>query len=82
MRKRTIAFFVAAALIGGAPAASASTASSSGATAHASCTRATIGGKHKCIARGQFCARRYQRDYRRNGYSCSRRDRRGRYHLV
>lgn len=42
---------------------------------------ATIGGQHKCIARGQYCARRYQRDYRRYGLSCSNLDYRGRYHL-
>jgi hypothetical protein len=80
MRRRTIAFVVAAALIGGGPGASASTASSSG-TAHASCKRATIGGKRKCVARGQYCSRSHQSDYRRYGYSCSRRDRNRRYHL-
>jgi hypothetical protein len=49
--------------------------------AHASCSYAKIGGKRKCIARGQYCARRYQRDYKRYGLSCSKRDYRGRYHL-
>ena len=52
--------------------------------AHASiisCKSATIGGKHKCIARGQFCAVRYAGQYRRYGLSCSKRDANGRYHL-
>lgn len=51
-------------------------------TAHAACRSATIGGHHKCIARGQYCSRSHQRDYRRYGFSCSKRDRRGRYHLT
>jgi len=52
-----------------------------GPVAHVSCTRAVIGGQSKCIARGQYCARRYQRDYLRYGYSCSNRDSQGRWHL-
>lgn len=47
----------------------------------ASCKKATIGGKSKCIQRGQFCTRAYQRDYKRYGFSCSKRDASGRYHL-
>jgi hypothetical protein len=50
--------------------------------AHAACQSARIGGRSRCIAAGQFCARASQRDYRRYGYSCSKRDRNGRYHLV
>jgi hypothetical protein len=46
-----------------------------------SCTSATIGGQHKCIARGQFCAVRYGSQYRRYGLSCTKRDVNGRYHL-
>lgn len=46
----------------------------------ANCTTATIGGKRKCIARGQFCAARYQSAYRRHGYRCMR-DGKGRYRL-
>jgi hypothetical protein len=45
------------------------------------CKSATIGGKHKCIARGQFCAVRYASQYRRYGLSCTYRDVNGRYHL-
>jgi hypothetical protein len=79
MRNRTIAALVAAAFIGGVPAASSASPS---APAHASCKSATIGGHHKCIARGQYCSRSHQRDYQRYGYSCSKRDRNGRYHLT
>ena len=45
---------------------------------------ATIEGKHKCIARGQFCrhTKKANRDYHRNGYHCGKRDHNGRYHLV
>jgi hypothetical protein len=42
---------------------------------------AVIHGKEKCLRRGEFCTRRYQHDYQRYGYSCSKRDRNGRYHL-
>jgi hypothetical protein len=78
MRKR-IAVVAAVAALGAVPAAVPQAVAN---PAHASCKRAVIGGKHKCIARGQYCSRRYQSDYRRYGYSCSRRDRNGRYHLA
>ena len=42
---------------------------------------AVIHGQEKCLRRGEFCTRKYQRDYKRYGYSCSKRDRNGRYHL-
>ena len=45
------------------------------------CTRATIGGQSKCIARGQYCAHSHASDYRRYGLSCTKRDANGRYHL-
>jgi hypothetical protein len=46
------------------------------------CEKAKIGGKTKCIAAGQFCARANQKDYKKHGYSCSKKDKNGRYHLV
>lgn len=51
--------------------------------ARIACTHAVIAGESKCIARGQYCKRTAaaQRDYRRYGLSCSKRDSRGRYHL-
>ena len=42
---------------------------------------AVIGGAHKCLRRGQFCARRYDSKYHRYGFHCHRRDSRGNYHL-
>ena len=45
------------------------------------CTKARIGGKTKCIARGQFCARAHKRDYERYGLHCTKRDANGRWHL-
>jgi hypothetical protein len=38
------------------------------------CTRdvsATIGGKHKCLGPGEYCATRYERQYERYGFECS-----------
>jgi len=43
---------------------------------------AVIGGSHKCLRRGQFCARRHARQYRRYGYRCRKQDNRGNYHLT
>jgi hypothetical protein len=37
-------------------------------------TRAVIGGQVKCLRAGQFCAHRYDRQYRRYGYRCIRYD--------
>jgi hypothetical protein len=50
-------------------------------TSPVSCSSAIIGGQHKCIARGQYCARAYASQYRRYGLSCTKRDANGRYHL-
>lgn len=36
----------------------------------AQCSNAKVGGKRKCLQRGQFCAPRYQSDYRRAGFVC------------
>jgi hypothetical protein len=44
--------------------------------AHVACTRdvpATIGGKHKCLGAGEYCATRYERQYERYGFVCSTR---------
>jgi hypothetical protein len=47
-------------------------------------THARIGGERKCLRRGQYCARRYERQYHRYGFHCHRssRDRNGDYHLT
>jgi hypothetical protein len=46
------------------------------AVARAACTRdvpATIGGRHKCLGAGEYCATRYERQYQRYGFVCSTR---------
>lgn len=65
--KRTLAGLLAAAgLFAATPAVSPVLAAGKhGPVAQAACKKATIGGQSRCIARGQFCARRYERDYRR-----------------
>ena len=50
-------------------------------TCSAGFKRAVINGAEKCLRRGQFCAHRADRQYRRYGYRCTRRDARGNYHL-
>jgi hypothetical protein len=43
--------------------------------AHTACssryTSATVGGSHKCLHAGEYCARRYEHQYERYGYDCS-----------
>jgi hypothetical protein len=44
--------------------------------ARVACTHdvsATIGGKHKCLGAGEYCATRYERQYERYGFECSTR---------
>jgi hypothetical protein len=88
MRRRLAALTAAAALAGVlpplAPAGSAALLGPSAAVAK-SCSRgqhAVIGGAHKCLARGQFCARGQDRAYHRYGFHCHKRDARGGYHLT
>lgn len=80
--RKLIAAAAAAVVALGAGAAPAAVAGPAAPQAHIACKQARIGGQSKCIAAGQFCARAYQRDYLRYGYSCSKRDRNGHYHLV
>jgi hypothetical protein len=52
------------------------TASTAQPVAKAACSRdvlATIGGKHKCLGAGEYCATRYERQYERYGFECSTR---------
>ena len=81
MRKRFASFLVAGALLLGAPfgqAAADSTPAKQSADAVVAkrCSggyrHAIIGGRHKCLRRGQFCARRYDRSYHRYGFHCHR----------
>ena len=79
---------VAAAAFGGAAVAPATQPLSltEAASAH-TCSRgkhAVIGGQHKCLARGQFCAIARDRQYHRYGFHRHRssRDSGGRYRLT
>jgi len=82
VRRRLTAVIAAAAVAVGIPAGAAGADPYGPApSAQIACVHAKIGGKRKCIARGQYCARRYERDYERHGFTCSKRDRRGRWHL-
>ncbi len=56
-----------------APAASAKSCSSG-------YKHAVISGSHKCLRRGQFCARAKDSTYHRYGFHCHKRDAGGRYH--
>lgn len=75
MLKRRLALFVAAAAlaapVGGTAQADPTPPS---AVVAKSCSagyrHAVIGGRHKCLRRGQYCAKRYDRRYHRYGYHC------------
>jgi hypothetical protein len=45
-------------------------------------THAVISGSHKCLRRGQFCARAKDSTDHRYGFHCHKRDARGSYHLT
>jgi hypothetical protein len=89
MKRRLVTLAVAASVLAGAPAVApvlhGSPVAPSAAiakTCSAGYTHAVIGGSHKCLRRGQFCARASARQYRRYGFSCTKRDARGNYHLT
>jgi hypothetical protein len=66
-----LAAVVLSTLVLAAPGASTAAA---GPVARAACSRdvpATIGGAHKCLGAGEYCARRYERQYERYGFICS-----------
>jgi hypothetical protein len=65
--------FAAPAATAAAPAAPTTTAAAAavGKCRHGKIAR--IGGKRTCLAAGRRCQRRYQRQYKRNGYTCKRR---------
>jgi uncharacterized membrane protein len=83
MRRRATAAAILASL-SLAAASPAATQAAHPPTVHAACTSAVIEGKHKCIARGQYCrhTKKANRDYHKYGYHCGKRDKNGRYHLV
>ena len=81
-----LATFVAA-FAAGTAAPAAPSLGASPATAAKTCSsgfnHAVIGGQEKCLRAGEFCAHRYDSQYRRYGYRCIRYDRRvARYRLT
>ena len=87
MNRRLVAFAIAGCVFAAAPATApvlggASIAPTAFAkTCSGSYTHAVIGGAHKCLRRGQYCARARDREYHRYGFHCHARDARGSYHL-
>jgi hypothetical protein len=78
MRKRiagaTVALLLAAVPVAAPPAGADAVHAAPVAAVAKSCpsnfVRATIGGAVKCLHAGEFCAKRYQRQYRRYGFTC------------
>lgn len=87
MLRRKAGLAVVLAVAFAAPAASAAapaslTGHAAGPVARTACTKAVIGGRHTCLAAGQRCVRKYDRQYRRYGFACTKRDSAGHYRLV
>ena len=79
MRRLALVLSVVALSFGGASVAPAADPVSLGPAAAAKpCgsgyKHAIIAGDHKCLKTGQFCARRYDRQYHRYGFHCHRYD--------
>jgi hypothetical protein len=53
--------------------------SASAASCSSSYVSATIGGVHKCLRRGEYCAHRYTATYKHYGFNCLLKS--GAYHL-
>jgi hypothetical protein len=72
MKKHITGTIAALAIL--APAATPAPAAEPTAVVAHSCSagyrHATIGGEHKCLHAGQYCARRYQAKYHRKGFHC------------
>ncbi|HEX3803592.1 MAG TPA: hypothetical protein VHV75_12215 [Solirubrobacteraceae bacterium] len=81
MRRALIAVLAAGSLslVSLLPAATSAAASAAAATCSKSYVSATIGGVHKCLRRGEYCAHRYATQYKRYGYQCVIKS--GAYHL-
>lgn len=81
MHRRAVGLLAALSILAAAPAVG-TTATGSPAVRTA-CVHATILGKSKCIAKGQYCthSKAANRDYHKYGYHCGKRDSKGRYHL-
>jgi hypothetical protein len=79
MKRRLVALAVAASIAGAIPTAAPVAVAKS---CSGSYTHAVIRGEHKCLRRGQYCARDADRQYHRYGFHCHKRDRNGDYHLT
>ena len=64
------------------PAAAAAAHAIAAKSCSAGYVHAVIGGEQKCLRRGEYCAHRYNSQYHHYGFSCTRRDDRGDYHLT
>jgi hypothetical protein len=77
VRRKIIAALAAVALIGAGAGTGASPLHVSAAAAKPCSSgykHAVIGGAHKCLRRGQFCARSADRQYHRYGFHCHKYD--------
>ena len=79
MKRRLVTLAVAVvAVFGASSAAPAAPVAVAPLTAAKACnsgwTHGVIGGEHKCLRAGQFCARRSEADYHRYGFHCHRYD--------
>jgi hypothetical protein len=81
IRTRALGLAAALALAAAAPLASGSAEPIVAAHTCKSGKHAMIGGKHKCLRRGQFCSRSKDSQYHKYGFHCHKRDKNGRYHL-
>ena len=84
VRRSALLAILAVALAAPAAAAAAPAGGAQAEASRSSCRNgvvARIGGKRTCLAAGRRCQRRYQRHYRRNGYTCNRRDGEGQWRL-
>ncbi len=83
MKRRIAALAAAACVLGAAPAGTPLAPPAAVAkSCSSSWTHAVIRGAHKCLRRGQFCARSEDRTYHSYGFHCHKRDARGNYHLT
>ena len=90
MKRRLATMAVAASVFAAAPAAAPVFSGRPGLAPSAAVAKtcssgykhAVISGSHKCLRRGQFCARAKDRTYHRYGFHCHKRDANGRYHLT
>ena len=82
MSRKLVAVALAIGFAGAAPAVAPAHPSHVAKTCSAGFVHGVIGGRQKCLRRGEFCAHRYNSQYHRYGYRCVRRDARGNYHLT